>query len=56
LVEQGTDSRDYPLADSVDRNVPLYDGDRLRALAATPECHALTGPPAAATFRALLAA
>ena len=37
LVEQVTDSRDYPLADSVDRNVPLYDGDRLRALAATPE-------------------
>ena len=37
LVEQVTHPRDYPLADSVDRNVPLYDGDRLRALAASPE-------------------
>jgi len=37
LVEQITDPREYPLADSVDRNVPLYDGDRLRALAATPQ-------------------
>jgi ectoine hydroxylase-related dioxygenase (phytanoyl-CoA dioxygenase family) len=36
-VEQVTDARDHPLADSVDRNVPLYDGDRLRTLAATPE-------------------
>src|SRR3981189_1416377 len=37
LVEQVTHPRDYPLADSVDRNVPLYEGDRLRALAASPE-------------------
>jgi len=37
LVEQVTHSRDYPLSDSVDGNVPLYDGDRLRALAATPQ-------------------
>jgi len=37
LVEQVTHPRDYPLADSVDRNVPLYDGDRLRALAASPD-------------------
>jgi len=34
LVEHVTDRRDYPLADSVDRNVPFYDGDRLRSLAA----------------------
>jgi len=38
LVEQVTHPRDYPLADSVDRNVPLVsDGDRLRRSAANPE-------------------
>jgi len=37
VVEQVTHPRDYPLADSVDRNVPLYDGDRLRTLAASRE-------------------
>jgi ectoine hydroxylase-related dioxygenase (phytanoyl-CoA dioxygenase family) len=59
LVEQGTDSRDYPLADSVDRNVPVYDGDGLRALAANPErrrevqaelVRALTGGPGIVVF------
>jgi ectoine hydroxylase-related dioxygenase (phytanoyl-CoA dioxygenase family) len=37
LVEEVTDPRKHPLADSVDRNVPLYDGERLRALAKDPE-------------------
>jgi ectoine hydroxylase-related dioxygenase (phytanoyl-CoA dioxygenase family) len=36
VVEQVTDPRDHPLADSVDRNVPFYDGERLRSLAAVP--------------------
>ena len=37
LVEQVTDPRDHPLAESVDRNIPFYDGDRLRVLATTVE-------------------
>ncbi len=37
LVEQVTDPRDHPLAESVDRNIPFYDGDRLRVLATTAE-------------------
>ncbi|MER6155766.1 phytanoyl-CoA dioxygenase family protein [Streptomyces sp. NPDC001868] len=37
LVEQSTDPADHPSAERVDRNVPLYDSDRLRALSATPE-------------------
>ena len=37
LVEQVTDPRDHPLAESVDRNIPFYDGDRLCALATTAE-------------------
>ncbi|TJZ99207.1 phytanoyl-CoA dioxygenase family protein [Actinacidiphila oryziradicis] len=35
LVEQRTDPRDYPYAARAERNVLLYDGDRLRAAAAT---------------------
>ena len=37
LVEQHTDPADHPSAERVEQNVPLYDSDRLRALAATPE-------------------
>ncbi|BDG05601.1 phytanoyl-CoA dioxygenase family protein [Anaeromyxobacter oryzae] len=36
LVERATEIRDYPLAASVEGNVLLYDGDRLRGLAADP--------------------
>ncbi|MFC3572141.1 phytanoyl-CoA dioxygenase family protein [Streptomyces yaanensis] len=31
LVERSTDPGDYPLAETVEQNVPLYDSDRLRA-------------------------
>jgi ectoine hydroxylase-related dioxygenase (phytanoyl-CoA dioxygenase family) len=37
LVGRTTDPRDYPYADSVECNVPLYDSDRLRELASTPQ-------------------
>jgi ectoine hydroxylase-related dioxygenase (phytanoyl-CoA dioxygenase family) len=37
LVEQVTDPADYPYAAAVERNVPLYDSDRLRAAAGTPD-------------------
>ncbi|WP_327730816.1 phytanoyl-CoA dioxygenase family protein [Streptomyces sp. NBC_00487] len=37
LVEQDTDPADHPSAERVDRNVPLYDSERLRALTATSE-------------------
>ncbi|MER7786993.1 phytanoyl-CoA dioxygenase family protein [Streptomyces sp. NPDC097640] len=37
LVERRTDPGDHPSAEAVDRNVPLYDSGRLRALADTPE-------------------
>ncbi|MDX2605086.1 phytanoyl-CoA dioxygenase family protein [Streptomyces caniscabiei] len=37
LVEQDTDPADHPSAERVERNVPLYDSDRLRALTATPK-------------------
>jgi ectoine hydroxylase-related dioxygenase (phytanoyl-CoA dioxygenase family) len=37
LVERATDRHDHPLARSVESNVPVYDGARLRALAAAPE-------------------
>ncbi|EFL20579.1 phytanoyl-CoA dioxygenase [Streptomyces himastatinicus ATCC 53653] len=37
LVERGTDPHDHPSAERIERGVPLYDGARLRALAATRE-------------------
>jgi len=37
VVEQVTEPRDHPLAESVERNIPFYDGDRLRALASTAQ-------------------
>ncbi|MFF4346156.1 phytanoyl-CoA dioxygenase family protein [Streptomyces sp. NPDC001530] len=37
LVAQRTDAADYPSAERVEQNVPLYDSDRLRALTVTPE-------------------
>ncbi|MGW4911868.1 phytanoyl-CoA dioxygenase family protein [Streptomyces sp. NPDC004270] len=37
LVEQCTATADHPSAERVEQNVPLYDSDRLRSLAATPE-------------------
>ncbi|GGN50610.1 phytanoyl-CoA dioxygenase [Streptomyces albiflavescens] len=37
LVAQRTDADDYPSAERVEQNVLLYDSDRLRTLAVTPE-------------------
>ncbi|MFI9542433.1 phytanoyl-CoA dioxygenase family protein [Streptomyces sp. NPDC052016] len=37
FVEQETDAADHPSAERVERNVPLYDSDRLRGLTATAE-------------------
>ncbi|MFJ4782337.1 phytanoyl-CoA dioxygenase family protein [Streptomyces sp. NPDC088794] len=37
LVEQGTDPADHPSAERIERDVPLYDSDRLRSLTASPE-------------------
>lgn len=37
LVGQRTDPGDYPSAERVEQNVPLFDSDRLRSLAATPK-------------------
>ncbi|MEI5520436.1 phytanoyl-CoA dioxygenase family protein [Streptomyces brasiliscabiei] len=37
LVEVRTDPADHPSAERVEQNVPLYDSERLRSLAATPE-------------------
>ncbi|WP_210586995.1 phytanoyl-CoA dioxygenase family protein [Streptomyces sp. GESEQ-35] len=37
LVEQRTDLADHPSAERVEQNVPLYDSDRLRSLAASTE-------------------
>ncbi|QIY75211.1 phytanoyl-CoA dioxygenase family protein [Streptomyces sp. RLB1-33] len=37
LVEQRTDPADHPSAERIEQNVPLYDSDRLRSLATSPE-------------------
>jgi ectoine hydroxylase-related dioxygenase (phytanoyl-CoA dioxygenase family) len=37
VVDRATDPHDHPHAASVEHGVPLYDSDRLRALASTPE-------------------
>jgi ectoine hydroxylase-related dioxygenase (phytanoyl-CoA dioxygenase family) len=37
LVEQRTDPAGHPSAERVEQNVPLYDSDRLRSLAISPE-------------------
>ncbi|MFE2485464.1 phytanoyl-CoA dioxygenase family protein [Streptomyces mirabilis] len=37
LVEQRTDPADHPSAERVEQDVPLYDSDRLRSLAISPE-------------------
>ncbi|MFF7925212.1 phytanoyl-CoA dioxygenase family protein [Streptomyces mirabilis] len=37
LVEQRTDPADHPSAERGEQNVPLYDSDRLRSLAISPE-------------------
>jgi ectoine hydroxylase-related dioxygenase (phytanoyl-CoA dioxygenase family) len=37
LVEQRTDPGDHPSAERVEQNVPLYDSERLRSLATSPE-------------------
>jgi ectoine hydroxylase-related dioxygenase (phytanoyl-CoA dioxygenase family) len=37
LVEQRTDPVDHPSAERIEQNVPLYDSDRLRSLATSPE-------------------
>ncbi|MDX6330879.1 MAG: hypothetical protein QOI83_3262 [Streptomycetaceae bacterium] len=60
VVEQCTDPRDYPYAARAERNVLLYDSDRLRAAAATPAgrrdvqaelVRALTDGPGIVVFR-----
>jgi ectoine hydroxylase-related dioxygenase (phytanoyl-CoA dioxygenase family) len=60
LVEQSTDPRDYPYASRTERNVLLYDSDRLRAAAATAAgrrdvqaelVRALTDGPGIVVFR-----
>ncbi|MCT9104856.1 phytanoyl-CoA dioxygenase family protein [Streptomyces mirabilis] len=37
LVEQRTDPAGHPSAERIEQNVPLYDSDRLRSLATSPE-------------------
>ncbi|MFC9642238.1 phytanoyl-CoA dioxygenase family protein [Streptomyces mirabilis] len=37
LVEQRTDPADHPSAERVEQDVPLYDSDRLRSVAISPE-------------------
>ncbi|MFD8217245.1 phytanoyl-CoA dioxygenase family protein [Streptomyces sp. NPDC059697] len=37
LVERRTDSVDHPSAERIEQNVPLYDSDRLRSLATSPQ-------------------
>ncbi|MER5936444.1 phytanoyl-CoA dioxygenase family protein [Streptomyces sp. NPDC001928] len=37
LVEQSTDAADHPSAERIEQNVPLYDSDRLRSLATSPD-------------------
>ncbi|QIY99971.1 phytanoyl-CoA dioxygenase family protein [Streptomyces sp. S1D4-11] len=37
LVERRTDPADHPSAERIEQNVPLYDSDRLRSLATSPE-------------------
>ncbi|MFC6066383.1 phytanoyl-CoA dioxygenase family protein [Streptomyces ochraceiscleroticus] len=37
LVGQRTDPREHPSAERVEQNVPVYDSERLRELAGTPE-------------------
>ncbi|MCX4594001.1 phytanoyl-CoA dioxygenase family protein [Streptomyces sp. NBC_01549] len=37
LVDQRTDPADHPSAERIEQNVPLYDSDRLRSLASSPE-------------------
>ncbi|MER6137856.1 phytanoyl-CoA dioxygenase family protein [Streptomyces sp. NPDC001815] len=60
LVERGTDPADHPYAASVERNVPLYDSESLRAGIRTPEgrrrvqaelVHALADGPGIVVFR-----
>ncbi|MFS7876329.1 phytanoyl-CoA dioxygenase family protein [Streptomyces asiaticus] len=60
LVERTTDPGDHPGADAVERNVPVYDGDRLRARAATASgrreaqaelVHALLDGPGIVVFK-----
>ncbi|WAU81051.1 phytanoyl-CoA dioxygenase family protein [Streptomyces sp. Qhu-G9] len=60
LVERGTDPADHPYAASVERNVPLYDSESLRAEIRTPEgrrrvqaelVHALADGPGIVVFR-----
>src|SRR5512134_2285851 len=37
LVELETDPSAFPLADGIEQNVPVYDGDRIRALASSAD-------------------
>src|SRR2546421_850772 len=37
IVERTTDPADYPFADAIEKNIPLYDGARVREAAADPE-------------------
>ncbi|MGW5447823.1 phytanoyl-CoA dioxygenase family protein [Streptomyces asiaticus] len=60
LVERTTDPGDHPGADAVERHIPVYDGDRLRARAATASgrreaqaelVHALLDGPGIVVFK-----
>jgi ectoine hydroxylase-related dioxygenase (phytanoyl-CoA dioxygenase family) len=60
LVERTTDPSDYPFASTVEKNVVFYDGEAVRAAAATPESRkalfaewveAMTDGPGIVAFR-----
>ncbi|CAN7340561.1 phytanoyl-CoA dioxygenase family protein [Mesorhizobium sp. LjNodule214] len=60
LVEQNTDAADYPFATSIEKNVPVYDGDAVRKAVGDPETRkallaewveALTDGPGVVAFK-----
>lgn len=60
LVEQKTDAADYPFAASIEKNVPVYDGDAVREAVGDPETRkallaewveALTDGPGVVAFK-----
>ncbi|ESY82228.1 phytanoyl-CoA dioxygenase [Mesorhizobium sp. LNHC221B00] len=60
LVEQKTDAGDYPFAMSIEKNVPVYDGDAVRTAVGDPETRkallaewveALTDGPGVVAFK-----
>ena len=64
LVEQETDPSAFPLADGIEQNVPVYDCDRIRALASSADgrrdvqaelAHAFSSGPGIAVFTRAIA-